>query len=191
MSGGPGDMTSLPLVLPSTDPSFGEVRLRAFAERDVDMLRDLATDPYVPTIGSLPSHAGRADALSYMERQAARLGTGAGYSWCVAHRETDEALGTAGLHLSPIAAGRATAGYAVAPRSRARAVASQALTALTRFAWSLPELHRIELYIEPWNVASQRTAERAGYEREGLLRSHQEINGERVDMLLWAAIRPA
>ncbi|SEP09347.1 GNAT family N-acetyltransferase [Amycolatopsis saalfeldensis] len=180
-----------PLVLPSPAPSFGNVRLRAFTERDVDMLRDLATDPYVPTIGSLPGRAGRADALSYMERQATRLVTGAGYSWCVAHRDTDEALGTAGLHLAPIAAGRATAGYAVAPRSRARGVAGQALTALTGFAWSLPELHRIELYIEPWNVASQRAAGRAGYEREGLLRSHQEINGRRVDMILYAAIRPA
>jgi ribosomal-protein-alanine N-acetyltransferase len=34
-----------------------------------------------------------------------------------------------------------------------------------------------------------RTAEHAGYEREGLLRSHQEIGGRRVDMLLYAAIR--
>jgi hypothetical protein len=34
-----------------------------------------------------------------------------------------------------------------------------------------------------------RAAERAGYEREGLLRSHQEISGERCDMLLYAAIR--
>lgn len=176
--------------MPSPDPSFGEVRLRAFAERDVGMLMDLSTDPYLPTIGSLPGNAGREDALSFMERQAGRLGTGAGYSFCVAHQETDEALGTAGLHLAPLAADRATAGYSVAPRSRGRAVASQALTALTRFAWSLPELHRVELHIEPWNVASRRTAERAGYHREGLLRSYQEINGRRVDMLRYAAIRP-
>ncbi|MGW0710727.1 GNAT family N-acetyltransferase [Streptomyces sp. NPDC002643] len=70
-------------------------------------------------------------------------------------------------------------------------VASHALTALTRFAWSIPELHRIELYIEPWNMASLRTAELAGFEREGLLRSHQEIGGKRVDMLVYAEIRPA
>jgi ribosomal-protein-alanine N-acetyltransferase len=50
-------------------------------------------------------------------------------------------------------------------------------------------LHRIELYIEPWNVASVRTAERARYQREGLLRSHQEIGGRRRDMLLYAIIR--
>jgi hypothetical protein len=45
-------------------------------------------------------------------------------------------------------------------------------------------------YIEPWNAGSIGTAERAGYEREGLLRSHQEIGGRRRDMLLYASVRP-
>jgi RimJ/RimL family protein N-acetyltransferase len=52
-------------------------------------------------------------------------------------------------------------------------------------------LHRIELYIEPWNTGSIGTAERAGYQREGLLRSHQEIGGRRRDMLLYASVRDA
>ncbi|GAB3259318.1 GNAT family N-acetyltransferase [Arthrobacter pigmenti] len=67
--------------------------------------------------------------------------------------------------------------------------ASDALRALTAFAWTIPVLHRVELYIEPWNTASIRTAERAGYEHEGLLRSHQEIAGKRSDMLLYAMVR--
>lgn len=54
----------------------------------------------------------------------------------------------------------------------------------------LPGLHRIALFIEPWNHASVRTAELAGYRREGLLASHQRIGGERKDMLLYAAIKP-
>jgi [ribosomal protein S5]-alanine N-acetyltransferase len=182
-------MSAAQLVMPPDAPSFGVVRLRAFAERDVGMLMDLSTDPYVPTIGSLPGNAGREDALAYVDRQISRLDTGVGYSFCVADKETNEALGTAGLHLAPIGEGRATAGYSVAPRSRGRGIAGQALIALTRFAWSIPPLHRIELYIEPWNVASVHTAERAGYEREGLLRSHQEIGGKRVDMILYAALR--
>jgi RimJ/RimL family protein N-acetyltransferase len=34
-----------------------------------------------------------------------------------------------------------------------------------------------------------RTAEHAGYLREGLLRSHTEIAGRRRDVLLFAAVR--
>jgi [ribosomal protein S5]-alanine N-acetyltransferase len=76
------------------------------------------------------------------------------------------------------------------PSARGRGVATAALTALTRFAWTIPGLYRIELYIEPWNTSSIRAAERAGYEREGPLRSHQEIGGHRSDMLLYTIIRP-
>jgi len=99
-------------------------------------------------------------------------------------------VGTIGLHLHEIAEGRATAGYAVAPRARGRGVAAAALTALTAFAWTLPDLHRVALHVEPWNAASLRTAERAGYAREGLLHSHTEIGGRRRDMVLLAAVRP-
>jgi RimJ/RimL family protein N-acetyltransferase len=60
---------------------------------------------------------------------------------------------------------------------------------LTTFAWDVPDLHRVELYIEPWNGASARTAEAAGYQHEGLLRSHQAIGGRRVAMMIYSALR--
>ena len=63
------------------------------------------------------------------------------------------------------------------------------MTALLTFAWTIPALHRVELYIEPWNTSSLRVAEASGFQREGLLRSHQEIGGRRRDMLLFAATR--
>jgi len=175
---------------PREDPVFEGVRLRAFDDDDVEMVMDLATDPYVPQTGTLPLHATRDEALAYLARQRGRLAEGVGYSFCVADRTSDTALGQAGLWLGPLAQGRATAGYAVAPRSRGQHVAGQALTALTSFAWTIRGLHRVELYVEPWNTASLRTAEGAGYEPEGLLQSHQEIGGRRVDMLLLAALHP-
>jgi ribosomal-protein-alanine N-acetyltransferase len=64
------------------------------------------------------------------------------------------------------------------------------LKALTTLAWTIAALHRIELYIEPWNNSSIHVAEAAGYQREGLLRSYLEIGGTRQDMLLYATTRP-
>ncbi len=98
-------------------------------------------------------------------------------------------VGTAGLHLAELAEGRATAGYAVLPSQRGHRYATAALTAMTAFAWTIHGLHRVALHVEPWNTASVRTAERAGYRREGLLRSHTEIGGDRRDMLLYATTR--
>jgi ribosomal-protein-alanine N-acetyltransferase len=177
------------LTMPTVAPTFGDVRLRAFEPRDAGMVRDLSTDPYVPPTGSLVADATPDQALEWIERQYTRLATDTGYSFCIADIDDDRALGTAGLWLAPIAYGRATAGYSVAPGARGRGVAAQALTALTIFAWTVPELHRVELYIEPWNVASARTAETSGYQYEGLLRSQQVIGGQRVDMMIYSALR--
>lgn len=179
-----------PLELPAILPRADGVVLRAFEAGDVAMLRDLATDPYVPLIGSLPAGASEQQALDFIERQHSRWTTGVGYSFCVADQADGQAMGTAGLWLKELELGRASVGYTVAPRSRRRGVGARALRALTTFGWTLPELFRIELYVEPWNQGSIRTAERVGYQREGLLRSHQTIGGRRVDMLLYAALRP-
>jgi ribosomal-protein-alanine N-acetyltransferase len=176
---------------PAHPPVAGAVLLRAFrVDEDEPMVQDLATDPYVPLIGSLPAEATRAQARDWLERNRGRWSEGRGFSFAVAEVATGRAIGSAGLWLADLAHGRASAGYAIAPRHRGHGRAAEALTALTAFAWTLPGLHRVELYIQPDNHASLRTAERAGYVYEGRLRSHQEIGGQRLDMLLHAAVRP-
>ncbi|PRY46786.1 RimJ/RimL family protein N-acetyltransferase [Umezawaea tangerina] len=164
--------------------------LRAFGEGDVHLALEMGEDPYIPLIGSLPAHPNPHQALEWIERQQARFAEGKGFSFAIADVGSGTALGAVGLGLHSLAAGRASAGYSVAPKHRGRGVASSGLRALTAFAWTIPALHRVELHIEPWNVGSTRVAEAAGYEREGLLRSHQEIGCTRRDMLLYAAIRP-
>ncbi len=59
---------------------------------------------------------------------------------------------------------------------------------LSEWGLSLPELARLELYVEPHNVASRRTAESVGYRREGLMRSWQAIGGIRRDMDMYSLL---
>jgi [ribosomal protein S5]-alanine N-acetyltransferase len=150
----------------------------------------LGEDPYIPLIGSLPAHPTAQQALEWIQRQHGQLAEGARFSFAIADAESGIAVGAIGLGLRGLPAGRATAGYAVSTAHRGRGMATSALQALTRFAWTIQGLHRVELYIEPWNTSSIHVAEAAGYRREGLLRSHQEIGGTRRDMLLYATTRP-
>ncbi|WP_409485524.1 GNAT family N-acetyltransferase [Arsenicicoccus dermatophilus] len=180
----------LPLPWPQDPPRAQDVVLRRFAPRDVPMLRDLATDPYVAATTTLPRDATQLDALRFVQRQLTRPATGRGWSFCVARAADDEAVGQIGLWTAGLGQGRCTAGYAIAPSARRQGYAGKALRALTAFAWTIAPVHRVELYVEPDNAASLRTATAAGFAREGLLRSHQEIDGRRADMVLLAAIRP-
>lgn len=77
----------------------------------------------------------------------------------------------------------------MAPSARGAGAAGSAPRAIT--AWGLGELGfvRMELYAEPWNTASRRTAVSAGYAEEGLLRDWQRVGGELRGMLMYSALR--
>lgn len=63
------------------------------------------------------------------------------------------------------------------------------MTGLTQWAQTTLKIPRLELYVEPWNTASLRCADNAGFTREGLLRSWQEVGGEGKDMVILAKLR--
>jgi len=176
----------LPRQMPRIDG--GSVTLRAFEERDADLVRSVAGDPLIPLITTVPTSGSREDALAFISRQHSRLAQGTGYSFVIADAGTDEAVGQIGLWLRDIGEGRASTGYWIAPRHRGRGHARAALSALTAWALDLEEVRRLQLYVEPWNEGSWRTAEACGYVREGLLRSWQQVGQERRDMYLYSIV---
>ena len=167
----------------------GPVRLRRFEDRDAPLVQSVAGDPLIPLITTVPTSRSHADALAFIERQHARLSGGAGYSFAIADSTTDEAVGQIGLWLRDRDQGRASTGYWIGPDHRRRGYARSALDVLTTWALSLPAVHRVELYVEPWNEASWRTAEACGYHREGLLRSWQRVGDARRDMYMYSVVR--
>ena len=177
---------------PTTPPTCGSVALRAFTDEDAHLAVELGEDQYIPLIGSLPAHPTAEQALEWIRRQRGQLTERKRLSFAIAdaESESDNAVGTIGLGLRDLSAGRATSGYAVSPLHRGRGIATSALKALTTFSWTIPGLYRVELYIESCNNSSIHVAEAAGYQREGLLRSYLEIGGTRQDMLLYATTRP-
>ncbi len=67
---------------------------------------------------------------------------------------------------------RARLGYWVSATERGRGTCTRALRLLSRHALDELRLQRIELITDPDNVASQRVAEKVGFQREGVLRAH-------------------
>lgn len=84
--------------------------------------------------------------------------------------------------------GRAGFGYWTRKEARGRDVASRALRLLTRWAAREHDLAPLHLIVEPANTASIRVAEKAGFQREGLLRSYIELKGTRRDVYLYALL---
>jgi RimJ/RimL family protein N-acetyltransferase len=82
-------------------------------------------------------------------------------------------------------------GYVIAPDARGQGIAGRAVALLTGWGFGELGLERIELRIDPRNTGSERVAERAGYAKEGVLRSVAFKEGLRTDVGVWSRLRRA
>ncbi|MEU5654202.1 GNAT family protein [Streptomyces sp. NPDC047737] len=176
-----------PLTVPSLTAGADFV-LRPWEMSDLPLVREAAEDDYIPLITTIPSPYSHEAAQAFVRRQWKRAATGTGYPFTIARTRDRRPVGSIGLWLSDSAEGRATLGYWMTSAARGQGVAGAALRTVT--TWALHELRipRVQILVEPWNTASVRTAESAGYLREGLLRGWQEIGGRRRDMLMYARL---
>lgn len=166
----------------------GGFTLRPWRLSDLGLVGEASEDDYIPLITTVPSSYSEAEGVAFVERQWSRATSGAGYPWVIVG-SGGRPVGNAGLWLKDLSQGRASLGYWIVKSARGQGAAAAAVTAVA--TWALPELRipRLELYVEPWNTASVRTAERCGFTREGLLRGWQQVGAERRDMFMYSLLR--
>lgn len=96
-------------------------------------------------------------------------------------------VGAAGLHLRPGRLGPEI-GYWIAPWARGHGYAAEAAHALAAWALGLGA-PRVHLYADVGNAASQAAATRAGFSREGVVRSCLDYrDGTRGDAVLFSRL---
>jgi [ribosomal protein S5]-alanine N-acetyltransferase len=71
-----------------------------------------------------------------------------------------------------------------------RGIATEALHAMTEYAFEHFDICRLEAGVFDWNPASMRVLEKAGYELEGRARLSVTKDGRTGDRLLYALVRP-
>ena len=105
----------------------------------------------------------------------------------------DQIVGGIGLDVNPsgVTACQHSAeiGYWLGETLWGRGIVTEALNAVTE--WAFRELHLVRLYAKVFarNCASARVLEKAGYAFEGRLLAHYFRDGEFIDGLLYAKVR--
>ncbi len=165
----------------------GVVLLRPFGEGDLRCVEEASQTPEIPWWTSVPviysEHEGRA----FIERVQSRVARDEGVALAIADAESGEALGL--INLTERAdAQSAGMGYWLIERARGARRATRAVTLLSRWALTETVIERVEALVEPENVASARTVEAAGFQREGRLRSYLGNGGRRFDVDVYSLI---
>jgi len=102
----------------------------------------------------------------------------------------EEPVGSVGFVLRPdVERVSAEIGYWLAEPFWGRGIATEALIAVTEYAFANFDLCRVYAHVFDWNAASARVLEKAGYEFEGRLRKSVTKDGQTIDQLMYAIIR--
>lgn len=164
----------------------GTVRLERLDSRHLEGLAELGQDPDAQRFTYVPVPWPEGFERTWLERYDHAGSSRAGFA--IVDAGSGAFLGMAALVTLDLEAREAEAGYIVAPSARGRGVAVRALRLLTD--WALVELglERVELRITPDNAPSLKVAERAGYVREGVLRSVHFKQGQRTDLAIYSRL---
>jgi ribosomal-protein-alanine N-acetyltransferase len=177
------------IKLPSTPLRDDPTALRAWRESDIPSLIKACQDPEIVRWTRVPAPYGEAEARGYQLTREAAIRVGAMAPFAIA-TGAEEALllGSISLMRFSWEDARAEIGYWLAPEARGQGHATRAARLICAWGFRQLRLERIELLAATGNPASQRVAERTGFVREAILRSHTLGAAGRQDMVAYGLL---
>jgi RimJ/RimL family protein N-acetyltransferase len=157
--------------------------IRPWREADAPAVHAACQDPEIQHwIPLIPRPYSLEDARAFV---ADEIGLGP-YQWAI---EADGGLvGSIGMRVDEESAS-GHIGYWCTREARGRGTVTRALRRVCRYGFDDLGLARLELIADPDNAASQRVAEKAGFRREAVLRSHMlHPDGRRRDSVLFSLL---
>jgi len=171
----------VPLAYPDPPLADDLVSLRPWRRSDIATVVEASRDPYIPKVTTLPAPFTRGAGERWLDRQGARSRSGVGVSLAIAEPSSDEAVGA--VVLMHRGGGVHGLGYWLLSTARGRGLASRAVGLVVGWALAEPAVAELEALVEPWNEASIRVAERAGFTRDRLLRAEISVAGREADVV--------
>jgi RimJ/RimL family protein N-acetyltransferase len=161
------------------------VLLRPWEEADLACVERARTDRSLEETTTVYDEQG---GLDWIHRQWARQENGDGVSLAITVPASGGAVGSVVLLYGP-EPGVAELGYWLVPAARGLGYATRAVTLVAGWALRSAGFARVEALLDPGNEASRRVLERAGFVREGRLRSYLAVGDRRIDALVFALIQ--
>jgi RimJ/RimL family protein N-acetyltransferase len=177
---------ALRLSVPPEGLRAGNVVLRFPSLDDVDGILPAFTDPELREAGNLPAFD-RDGLVASLRELPVLAERGRLLALAAVDAETGDVLGGGTLHHLDAERRIVEIGYFVLPHGRGRGVATAIARVLADHAFSIG-IERVAAYVNVGNIASERVVERAGFTREGVVRSMPKPDGRRVDKTLFSLL---
>ena len=112
------------------------------------------------------------------------------YSFGIYKKESNQLIGHISLYaIKRLPYSSAFIGYSIDESHTGKGIATEAVEQVVQFAFNVVNIHRIEAYVSPKNLASVKVLEKSNFTREGLLRKLLYINGSWEDHYMYSLLQ--
>lgn len=174
------------------DITDGHIRIRPYVESDAALLYEAARECLLDGVEWMPwIHAEYSlnESKEWIEASIEKWASGLEYNFAIMSAATDEYLGGVGLNRIDAEFSMANLGYWVRKSRRGHGIAAAAAQLTAEFGFNQLNMYRIEIVVAVENMASRRTAEKAGAIREGILRGRLKIGKKQHDAVMHSFIQ--
>jgi [ribosomal protein S5]-alanine N-acetyltransferase len=171
--------------LPLTD---GVISLRRITLADAPAIAEACADPEIPRWTFMPEGLTVPQARDWIERADDALQRGRAVRFAIVDAATNQFAGQVGIGHLDWEQQVGEIFYWLAAGARGRSFANRATKLVAQWAFDVLNVARIEITVDPANLASQRVAVAAGFTREGVLRSYQRFKDGRMDAVMYSRL---
>jgi RimJ/RimL family protein N-acetyltransferase len=177
--------------LPSEPLADSAVTLRPWRPDDAAAIVAAMTDAESAFwMHQVPQPYRERDAIAYVRAMEAAWRAGTGGALAVVEAGSDDAVGSIGFTVVDQELAIVEVGYWASPAVRGRGVTTRALQVLSQWLIDAVGAARVQIRADVHNAASLRVAEKAGFTREGVLRSsgYNHRAGRRIDYAIYSLL---
>jgi len=182
------DRENDPMDEPGTTLTIDELLLRPWRRTDAAAVYEVCQDPEIARWVTIAQPFTPADADAWIDLTLGMWRDGTGAPFAIVEAATDQLLGAV-TRFGPDGH-QATFGLWLAPEARGRGVGTRALRLVADWTLATTEVIRLDCFIMVGNEPSNRMVERAGFQREGVLRAWDiHHGGVPIDCVVFSRIR--
>lgn len=178
-----------PMERPEGKEILTRISLRPIQLSDLDDLLVWTSDEKVATFCTWDPYTSKEDGINFIQNIATK------FVWCRAICLNDRAIGCVSLSSNSEhdkSRNRSVElGYVLGSKYWGKGVATLVVKQVVEVAFTelpLPNMERVEALVDVLNVGSQRVLEKAGFQREGILRKYSFLKGKSRDMVMFSLL---
>ncbi|KAL2349473.1 hypothetical protein Fmac_003473 [Flemingia macrophylla] len=164
---------------------LSNISLRPLELSDLDDLLVWTSDEKVATFCRWDPYTSKEDGINFIQNIATK------FVWCRAICLNNRAIGCVSLSSNSDHDRRRSVelGYVLGSKYWGKGVATLVVKQVVKAAFTeLEDLERVEALVDVKNVGSQRVLEKAGFQREGLLRKYVFLKGYSRDVFIFSVL---